>query len=135
MENNLKRYYLFVFLLSLTVYLLGTTLYPLFFGGDRYSELVGLALGGIVLAALLVNQKRNEKLQQSVRSRNQDERIAMFRGKAAYFTVGVTLLILFCAFIISILIDLHILAYFTSGLYVIIMSMMIAAHRHWNRII
>lgn len=135
MEDRLKKKRIKDFIYGLLAYLLGAIIYD-FIGTDNNTlrVLSGVAFG--IMIRFLIDFYSNKKypeIREKEKLLENDERLIIIRGKAAYFTLNIILFSLAIAWITTVIMKNNQLTYFVSGLLITIVLIMEISKSYWSK--
>ncbi len=135
MENKMLRYNRKQFFIGLGGFFLGTIIFGLFGGEDfAYRLLAGAVVAGILKwLSDLYDFKRHRNLKKQIRIEDKDERNQVIREKAGYFTLKITIIILFVIVFIAAVMEDRLISYGGAVLTLTVLIINWTSMEYWNK--
>lgn len=135
MENKMLRYNKKQFCIGLGGFFLGAIIFGLFGGEDfAYRLLAGVVVAGILKwLSDLYDFKRYRSLKKQIRIEDKDERNQVIREKAGYFTLKITIIVLFVIVFIAAVMEDRLISFGAAVLTLVVLIINWTVMDYWNK--
>ena len=135
METKVLKYNKKKFFIGLAGYFAGSILFGLLGGEDiTYRLLAGAVTAGILtIFSDLYDVNRDPSLKKKIRIEDKDERNQLIRERAGYFTLKMTITILFIIVFVGAILEDGLISYGAAVLTVAVLIINWISMRYWNK--